>query len=340
MALLDEFTTVYKKSRYVLNHTHLHKRWSNIESQMKALLAPGGPDSSQASVLETIRTSLQKAGKGHLNHKAAVAQEILDLARSDKDGFQDRAALIKLFKHFYYVCISGNQDCWVADHPKRYHQWCYDELDGKTVPQTKHLLEREREAFGAQRRKIMSDSLQHARKWANDICIKLGKPNDDTLKIIKRWFHASGDSEKAVKHTAHTLLRGFRKIAATCNSTKVIFSDHPPERTGGKYKRTFAEVSSVDKMPVIYIFPFFFMEAGINNRGQVGKMWLCALTIIHELSHKLAGTDDNSYDTLGLKPGGRNLTVADAIKTADSWGYFAADICGALPDADFKKYYK
>jgi hypothetical protein len=47
MAGLDEFTTVYKKSTDVLK-TSLDKRWSNIETQMKALLAADGPDSSQA----------------------------------------------------------------------------------------------------------------------------------------------------------------------------------------------------------------------------------------------------------------------------------------------------
>jgi len=307
MADLDEFTTVYKKSTDVLK-TSLDKRWSNIETQMKALLAADGPDSSQASVLELVRTSLQAATKGQTNAAEAVAKEILALSRSDATGFQDRAALIKLFKHFYYVCVSGNQDCWVVDHPKDYTKWSYDQLATKTADQLKPLLQREDEAFGASRRKIMSDSLQLARKWSHDILIKLGKPDANTLAVVKRWFHNDTDTEENVKKTVTTLCDGFKKIAATLNSTKIIFSDHPPERTGGKYGKTFAEVSSVDAMPVIYIFPFFFMEAGINNKGQVGKMWLCALTVIHELSHKMAGTDDNSYDSLGLKPGGRNLT--------------------------------
>src|SRR5262249_44432696 len=30
-----------------------------------------------------------------------------------------RGILKKMLKHFYYVCISGNQDYWVANHPKK-----------------------------------------------------------------------------------------------------------------------------------------------------------------------------------------------------------------------------
>ena len=42
----------------------------------------------------------------------------------------------------------------------------------------------------------------------------------------------------------------------------------------------------------------------------------------------------------GLKPGGRHLTVRDAIKTADSWGYFACDMVGALPQKALEDFYK
>jgi hypothetical protein len=340
MADLDEFTEVYNKATTLLQTKCFDQRWSNIEPQLKALLAADGPDGSQAAILETVRTTLAKAGKGPGNVAEAIAAEILAVSRSGENGFQDRAALIKLFKHFYYVTISGNQDIWVVDHPKGFSKWSFDECSGKTADALKRLLQEEDETFGAARRKIMSDALQVARKWSHDILIKLTKPDDATLGTVKRWFHGDTADDADVKRTAEVLQKGFKSICGTLNSTRVIFSDHPPERTGGKYGKTMAEVSSVDAMPVIYIFPFFFLEVGINNKGQVGKMWLCALTIIHELSHKLAGTDDNSYDDLGLKPGGRNLTVRDAIKTADSWGYFACDMAGCLPKDAFTEFYK
>jgi hypothetical protein len=340
MADLDEFTTVYKKSADLLKNQTFEQRWSNIETKLKGLLGADGPDGGQKDVLELVRTCLKDAAKGKPKEAEAIADEILALSKTKTAGFQDRSALLKMFKHFYYVKQAGNQDVWVADHPKDYTKWSFDQFAGKTEAQLKSLLQRDDEAFGVARRKIMSDSLQLARKWAADIEIKLSKPDAATLTVVKRWFHGDTGSDAEIKATAGVLHEGFKKIHAVCNSTTVIFSDHPPERTGGKYEKTYAEVSKVDKMPVIYIFPFFFKEAGIDNKGQVGKMWLCALTIIHELSHKLAGTNDSSYDVLGLKPGGIHLTVANAIKTADSWGYFACDMVGALPKEALTSFYK
>ena len=55
---------------------------------------------------------------------------------------------------------------------------------------------------------------------------------------------------------------------------------------------------------------------------------------------KQVDTDDLSYDDDGLKPGGVSLSVANAIKNADSWGYFAADLVGALSDAYLNEVYK
>ncbi len=339
MTDLDEFTTVYKKAKEVLVADSFDQRWSNLEPKIKALLAGDAPDAGAASILDTVRASLEAAGRGQAIPARAIAEEIMAVSKSGANGFQDRAALIKLLKHFYYYTATGNQDVWVVDHPNAYTKWVFDEFDKQTADGVKARLQSEIEAFGPDRRRIMSDSLQLARKWSSDIVVKLGTPDPTTRAKVKKWFHGDGGGDADVNKSIATLLTGFKAISATCNSTNVIFSDHPPERTGGKYDLTFAEVSKVDKMPVIYIFPHFFMEAGINNRGQVGKMWLCALTVIHELSHKLAGTNDNSYDDLGLKPGGQHLKVADAIKTADSWGYFACDMVSALPDDALKAFY-
>ena len=79
------------------------------------------------------------------------------------------------------------------------------------------------------------------------------------------------------------------------------------------------------------------MKTGRKNVfGNVPKMWLCALTIIHELTHKLVSTKDIRYDHDGLKPGA-TFDNGDALNNADSWAYFAADIVGALNKATVKK---
>ena len=90
----------------------------------------------------------------------------------------------------------------------------------------------------------------------------------------------------------------------------------------------------------VYIFKLFLDAGEKNDQGQIGKLWLCALTVIHELSHKLVDTDDIRYDDDGLKPGFFRFTNKSTIKNADSWGYFAADMVGALPQSTFQEVYK
>lgn len=336
---MDIFTEVYEKSSQMVKSRCFEERWSNIEPKLRSLLAAGGPNANEADVLELIRSKLQEAAKGEAKPAEAIANEILSLSRTKIPGFQERAALIKLLQHFYFLAVKGNQSIWVVDHPVDYTKWSFDALNGKTADELKADLQRQEETFGAAQRRVMSDALQLARKWSMDILAKLGSLDDNTKLSIKRWFHTDAAGDEDIKKTAAVLLDGFKKISSTCNSTSVIFSDRPHKRANGASDSTFASVNSGDNMPVIYIFKLF-LEEGKNAKGEVGKLWLCALTIIHELSHKLLQTKDLSYDDQGLKPGGVSLLAGDALKNADTWGYFAGDVVGALPAAKVKEVYQ
>lgn len=194
------------------------------------------------------------------------------------------------------------------------------------------MLQQEEEVFGSSNRKMMSDSLQLAKKWCLDIVSKLGKPDTKTQTVIKRWFLGDAATEEQVKNTTAILLEGFKKIANATNSTTVIFSDRPHLRTSGNWDDAYASVNEGDVMPVIYIYQLFLTTGKRTFFGNIPKLWLCALTVVHELSHKLQKTKDISYDYQGLKPGG-TLGVSDAINNADSWGYFAADVVNVLSQA-------
>jgi hypothetical protein len=69
-------------------------------------------------------------------------------------------------------------------------------------------------------------------------------------------------------------------------------------------------------------------------------MWLCAETIIHELSHHEMNTQDHRYDDAGLKPNSATFPFAKAIDNADSWGYFALDLAGYLSKADHDRVWR
>lgn len=330
---MNLFTEVYSSLVNVLQTKSLESSWGKIEADLKQLCQTTGPDATKSDSLHKSRKKIEEvAGK-------AYADSILKAAQVANAGFQKRAAMLKTFKHFYFVTKRGNQSVWVVDHPKAYNTWAFDQLDGKTERDVKGLLQKEEEVFGSSNRKMMSDSLQLARKWSMDVMVKLGKADARTLTIIKRWFHSEADTEQQVKATAAVLLSGVKKIADTCNSTSVIFSDRPHLRTSGDWDETFASVNAGDAMPVIYLFQVFLDTGKRNWFGNVPKLWLCALTVIHELSHKLVKTEDISYDYQGLKPGG-TITPADALKNADSWAYFCANLVGALSAATIKDVLK
>jgi hypothetical protein len=116
----------------------------------------------------------------------------------------------------------------------------------------------------------------------------------------------------------------------------VTFSDLPHLRNDFDAGGTIAAVAEGEERPVIYLFKEFMNIARPNKLGVIPKLWLCALTILHELSHSLLQTEDIMYDYQGLNVRS-SFRPRDAIRNADSWAHFAADLVGALPDAARKK---
>jgi hypothetical protein len=274
--------------------------------------------------------------RGGQSKAAEKAEAILAGAKPNKSGYQERAAFLKTMKHFYFIEKKGNQSIWVIDPPRSYTAWPYDQFEGKAQEGIKADLQLEDETFGADNRRVMSDALQLARKWGTDVQIKLANNDAGTLETIKRWFHASNDDEQAVLTTAATLQSGFKMIVNACNSTSVTFSDLPHLRDDFDASGTFAAVAEGEARPVIYLFKEFLNIARPNKMGVIPKMWLCALTILHELSHSLLNTEDIMYDYQGLNVRA-SFSARDAINNADSWAHFAADMVGALPESARKK---
>jgi len=333
---MNVFTEVYEKSIDLVKTPTLVDDWKTIESELKAMLQPNGPDMDKAKVLEDLRQKLRVAAKkvGGVSAKAK-ANEMVRAVQPDNPGFQERAALLKQMKHFYIVAKKGNQSVWVVDQPKSYGKWNYDLFAGETKATVTSLLAKGNEVFGAGNRKMLSDALQHARKWSADTEVKLSDAGDPTKAMVRRWFHTDAASAGDVEATRLKLLDGFKKITAACNSGKVIFSDRPNLRGTGDWDNAYASVNALDKISIIYIYQVFLTTGRRKLNGTIPKMWLCALTVVHELSHKLMSTEDIRYDFDGLKP---SATFGDdkAIKNADSWAYFCADLLGHVPKGALK----
>ena len=333
---MDIFTEVYTKTRSVLQANGLANDWKSIGQSLKLMLEADGPNPAKAQVLNTLKKKLADSAKGKLIKSNAIAEEILTGSNPETGGFQHRSAMLKAMVHFYLVAKKGSQSVWVVDSPRSYGKWTYDQFEGMDRRTLTTQLKQRKEVFGTGNRRMMADALQMARKWSADIELGLTNKDEATLSAVNRWFHTDSSTEDSVNASISTLAEGFKKIHATCNSTRVIFSDRPAKRVSGTYDNTYASVNSGDVMPVIYIYQLFLKTGKRNLFGVIPKMWLCALTVIHELSHKVAGTDDIRYDDEGLKPG-PGFTPAQALTNADSWAYFAADRVGALSAGTVQK---
>jgi hypothetical protein len=327
---VETFTEVYDKSASVLRNGSLDPSWKDIESALSALLDGIAPNPARAPVLDTMREHLRQCGAGKSCVGTAAAEEIVRAARAGTFGFQDRAALIKTMKHLYLVGRRAGQSIWVADAPRSYAAFSYDQLGQKHEVDIKAELGHEDEVFGSGNREMMAEALQLAHKWAGDVLIKLSLGSDDALRDVRRWFHAPDAPDAEVEKSRAVLASGFEKMYRACNGSSVVFADQPECRTSGDWNEAYAAVTHEDRMPVIYIFRVFLEKGRRNALGEIPLLWECALTILHELSHKLMHTIDIQYEFEGLNPI-KMMAKGAPLENAESWAYFAGALVGAIP---------
>jgi hypothetical protein len=328
-----QFSESYSKARAALQTAKYAKAWQTFidtESNLKLVLSDDGPDAVHGASLDKLRKKLdESAKKGFTTFFTGNGlDEVIVAAAREKDTDKTigtKAATLKLLKHLYLQRQVGNQDVWIYSPPKSYNDCVFAEVSGDER-KIKSRLRQEREVYTAKERVIMCDALQEAAAWCQKIAVALD--DKKTEQLIRDWFMDSTATAQHLTQAIVTLRDGFRKIDVCCRSGKLIFSDEPKDRKGGGWK-DWAFVN-VETLKVVYL------QGAFLKAGNSGNKTMCALTIIHELTHKLLRTDDHMYDYQGLKPKAA-LTFAQAIDNADSWAYFAADVAGMLTASDRKK---
>jgi hypothetical protein len=263
-----KFSEVYDLSRQLLA-AKCFKKWSDhYQSELEALFAAGGPAEGHAEVLNALRDTLSRQPPSAIKlrnqpaPKRPTAEDLANLviryaklSQTDPDkGLDDRAAFLKMLKHFYFVSRAGNQVVWVADSPSAYSKYTYDLFKGKTERSIADACKQNQEVFGETGRKLFSDALSLARKWSMDAYSKLSTPDENTKKVAKRWFLSENDSDLDLDRFCKILLDQFKLISSACNDSRIIFADDPIERTNRErdpYAATHYE--GHEKMRVIYI---------------------------------------------------------------------------------------
>ena len=332
---MNNFTEVYKATRNVVSTETFADDWHTFltrKCNIRQLVGDEGFSSGRHRDLGKIRARIKKESTATKNS----GEVIFDAATvaSRPDTLNKRAASLKMLKHVYRLTRLGSQSVWVYSPPKAYGTWIFDEITGNAIA-VKAKLALDDEIFGMDEMKWMRSALAVANKIVNDTRAKLARGSRQTKKIVARWFLDKADDDAAMEATLSALKAGFLKISVACKSKTLVFTDYADWRaTRDKYYGAAFRGGEGGGFPVIYLEGAF-----TRLTGNSGKQWLCAQTIIHELSHHEVSTEDHRYDHHGLKPTdgfGQDKTIANA----DSWGYFALDLAGYLSKADRENVWK
>ena len=336
---MNKFTEAYQKASDVISKQTYASGWQDFlqtKCNIKKFLGVSGFDTANKNTPSLIRDKVKTSLKAGVTKSGDV---IYDAAKNDKSvgTLEDRAATLKMLKHVHHIHKRGGHDVWVYAPPLSDSGWVFDEIAGSEAT-IKVKLAREDEIFSSEEMKWMSGALQLSRKISDDAKHKLaGKSvKDSTKAIVKRWFMDEDITDADLTTAIETLFAGFKKISVGCNSKTLVFTDYPDWRTKRKdYYGAAFRGGEGGGFPVIYLEGAF-----TRLTGNSGKKWLCAETIIHEMSHHEVSTEDHRYDDSGLKPSKSVFPASKAINNADSWGYFALDLAGYLSKADFNKVWK
>lgn len=319
---MERFTQAYKACRKDLTTGKFSDDWQKfIDKTLHAdrLLGSKGPDPKQSGGLDKLREKILAVPAGQRGALLAGASTNTKSA----DAASTSAASLKMLWHLYLSNERGGQSLWVYSPPVDYTQWVYDEITGLRSAYLPKL-ERTTEVYSAEERKTMSAALAQALSASQNAAAKLSTADVKTKDLFKRWFADADTTDAQLKTGMRKLAQGFKKIASMCNSNHLVFSDEPIDRNGGGWK-DYAFVDPTETLNVVYPQGAFLKAA-----ASTGRVWICVETIVHEISHRVAGTDDFAYDNTGLQPSKSGITFSHAIRNADSWGYFCVDLAGML----------
>jgi hypothetical protein len=332
--IVGNFSEAYAKARTTIQTGKFATDWQKFidtEAKIKSALGVDCPEVAHGDAFDKLRLKLDgQAKKGFMTFFTGNGLDEVILAAAKENSTDtkigQKAACIKMLKHLYLVRKVGNQDIWIYAPPKAYSKWIFEEIKGDDTA-SKSKLTKETEVYSAKDRGVMCDALQEAAAWCQKVQVEIAKPAGEA--IVKSWFMDSAATPQNLTQAIDTLKEGFKKIDNACRGGQLIFSDEPGDRNNGGWK-DWAFVYTQEAMKVVYL------QGAFLKAGNSGNKTMCALTIIHELTHKLLKTKDHRYDYDGLKPTA-TFPFAKAIDNADSWGYFAADICGMLSASDKKR---
>ncbi|HEX7689813.1 MAG TPA: M35 family metallo-endopeptidase [Burkholderiaceae bacterium] len=348
MAWWDKpFTPEYDAVQSAIGAKGFSAPFSKLQAELAKGVGATGFEPSGAQAFDALRSWVSTPRPGE-PPSADEATRILDAASAspllDPDE-RRRAAAIKTLRHVYMAQQRGGHSSWIVSLPLDFRQWPREAFRLASPDAVKALLRSNNERFSKIDIDNLSAGMLSALRWSQKAQVVLGALNGsgqakaDALDLLKTWFGDGIASDAQVAALAPTLRMGFNIITAALNRNQVILTDFVPIRGAAypsdEYDFLTSEafvfgLSGRERLDVIYVEEDFF-NAGNVLKGQAN--W--ARILVHEMSHLCVGTDDmgqgaqTRYCGYGIKPNA-NFPMAEAIRNAENWAFFAADCAGAL----------
>lgn len=158
-------------------------------------------------------------------------------------------------------------------------------------------------------KKSIKAAVAHAKSKVSQAIADIGKAKNGAQAKANKYFKIGGTSDDD-KKAVDKVVEVFKKIQAALNG-KLKFEGEKPDGTTQAYVYT-GFVGLFDGAIHIH-FPNFNNET-LDEQAAI---------IIHELSHKYAGTADNAYFHETAK--WNQMSMKDAVDNADSYCYYAVN---------------
>jgi hypothetical protein len=335
------FTDLYEKTRKIVSKRKwpstqlgvIRTDWQRLmtrDCRFDLMMTYDGIDPRRKEALSELREHIINESQMSGISVGELIANVNEMAKeANKPRFSpfsfniSRAAAIKVLFHLYFVRQRGEQGVWVYSPPASHISWAYKALNKNRALLVDKLDARD-EYFTEEHRKIIAKASEMALNW-----VSVAQSRGYALKNmqIMDWFCGLDDAANPdVKRMYHQKVdAGFREIRNMLNKNTLIFSYHPQLGTHNA-KEILGFVYPYEWLDVIYI------KNTYDTRYGASPEWNCAITILHEVSHRALNTLDYSYDWQGLKPGNRGLRAYQAIKNAESWAYFIADMAFQVND--------
>ncbi len=332
----DRFSLEYEAQFKVLQQVKFQGVAAGVLG-LKKVLTKDGPDRAEAGALDNFRTlSLRTNEPERLMESAGLKADGVGVPSEES---VKTVALLKFMRHLYMVSDRGNQQVWVLATPDSFRKFPQEELlDVKTShAQIRTKLVDVKEKFGNETRQRIGEATQLALAWIEAAKLVLSKAKTDSAAMnkVKRWFASSATTADDLNKTIAKVHAGFKTMAGTLNSHRLVITDMPHDR--GDTKKQYEEAyvfTATEKPRTVYLEQALFKNYNVSVLHDMRKNW--ARVIVHEVSHIDAKTKDKAYAHSGIGVG-TLISPDEAAVNADTWAFFAADCAGALTDDEISR---